>query len=203
MRLLVGPKHSFKASSGWLFRFVQRKKLAIRRRSNAKSASIEERIPYLQRYFARTEKRLRSTYPLADILLKVSGLSFIKILKYKILPDFLCVDEQIDKSLVGESVEEEAPEQVIAEMDLGAKEIQSLSDQDPLRQQSSKLIGWNCKFVSMQKTISHVQVMSSVLDLNASFLVCLSLMLVLMFAQESQMVQTDADVVTIILVLLR
>eukprot|EP00733_Pompholyxophrys_punicea_P000933 Pompholyxophrys_punicea_v1_NODE_376_length_2093_cov_35.121153.p1 type:complete len:254 gc:universal NODE_376_length_2093_cov_35.121153:1744-983(-) len=52
-------KSGFKAKTGWLIRFCKRNCLSVGKPSNKKSMSSEERAPYLKRYFARTEVRLK------------------------------------------------------------------------------------------------------------------------------------------------
>lgn len=48
----------FKASSRWLRNFVRRYNLALRRKTNVKNVSIEERLPKIKAWHARLSKRI-------------------------------------------------------------------------------------------------------------------------------------------------
>ena len=48
----------FKASPGWLDAFFKRHKFAVRRKTNGKTESVEERLPGIKRFHARLRERL-------------------------------------------------------------------------------------------------------------------------------------------------
>ena len=52
----------FRARRGWLRRFTKRFSIALRRKSNAKKVPIEQRVPFLQRWFAVFRLFLRSSH---------------------------------------------------------------------------------------------------------------------------------------------
>ena len=63
----------FRGSDGWMFKFLKRHSFSIRRKTNGKTQSAEERKPGIQRFHAKLRQRLIKDQPIVNMHDKVYG----------------------------------------------------------------------------------------------------------------------------------